>query len=127
MIRNFYRHKLLRYGFIGGISTLIHMGVAFGWLYWANGSVIISNMIGFMSAYLFSYTAQSLVVFSHPLSTPKAVRYFIVQFAALWISIGLTAALQNSPYLKTLLIVAIMPLATYTIHRIWTFKHHQEN
>lgn len=123
MIASLYRNKLVRYGVIGGVSTLIHTGIAFGWLYALNNSLIAANIAGFMVAYLFSYTIQSLLVFEHSLSVPKAVRYFIVQFTALWLSMGLSTLLERSPYIKTLLIVVAMPLITYTIHRFWTFEH----
>lgn len=127
MIASLYRRKLLRYGVIGGISTFIHMVIAFGWLYWVNDSIIIANILAFMISYVFSYAAQSKLVFKHSLNTTKALKYFIVQFSALWLSLGLSAFFKSSPYLKTLIILAIMPLITYIIHKFWTFAHPQEN
>jgi len=126
MISRLYHSKLVRYGFIGGVSTLIHLAIAFLWLYYATSSILMANMIGFIIAFIFSYSIQSLYVFVHPLSYAKAFKYFIVQFGALLLSILISNTLSEfSPYFKTVIVIAIMPLITFLIHKGWTFSHQQ--
>lgn len=123
MIRKITRHKIVRYGLVGTLSTLIHIMMAFLYIYYVNDSIFISNSVGFLSAFGFSYLLQSKVVFQHAVSYKKALKYFLVQFVALLVSIGISdfAPLDNA-YVKVILVVIILPLATYFIHKIWTFS-----
>lgn len=125
MIAKLYRSKLIRYALIGGTSTLIHLSVAFLWLYSVNTSLFLANTIGFSVAFIFSYTVQSRYVFLHPLSLPKALRYFVVQFGALLASLFLSNILVGyNSYIKTIIVVILLPLITFVIHKVWTFRHH---
>jgi putative flippase GtrA len=125
MISKLYHSKLIRYALIGGSSTLIHLGIAFLWLYAVNASLFFANTAGFSVAFIFSYTVQSRFVFLHPLSLPKAFRYFIVQFGALLSALILSNALVGyNSYIKTLIVVVLLPLITFVIHKLWTFRHY---
>lgn len=117
--------KLARYALIGGFSTLIHLGSAFLWLYTVNPSLFIANTAGFTIAFIFSYTVQSRYVFLHTLTFLKAFKYFIVQFGALLSALILSDMLVGvNNYVKTLLVVILLPLITFAIHKFWTFRHH---
>ncbi|MDD5159196.1 MAG: GtrA family protein [Sulfuricurvum sp.] len=125
IIVNLYQNKLIRYALIGGSSTLIHLGIAFLWLYTVNSSLFFANTAGFSVAFIFSYTVQSRYVFLHPLSPLKAFRYFLVQFGALLAALILSAMLVGyNSYIKTLIVVILLPLITFVIHKLWTFRHH---
>ena len=123
MIQKISRHKIVRYGLIGTLSTLIHITMAFLTIYYVNDSILISNCVGFLFAFGFSYLLQSTLVFQHAISYHKALRYFVVQVVALLLSIGISdfAPLDNA-YAKVVLVVIILPLSTYFIHKIWTFS-----
>ena len=126
-INRLYHSTLLRYALIGGVSTLIHISVAFCLIYFAQAGIYAANIVGFVTAYLFSYTFQSIFVFRHALSVHKAIRYFVIQFASLIISTILSNLFYYNPYIKTLLIIILMPLLTYITHKFWTFKTKQGN
>ncbi len=114
--------KIVRYGFVGAISTMIHIASAFLYLYLINDSIYMSNIIGFLAAFGFSYIVQSKLVFRHAVSYTKAMKYFIVQFISLLIAIAMSNYVPLSDtYLKVLLVIIILPLVTYTIHKMWTF------
>jgi len=117
--------RIVRYGVIGGISTLIHFLVAAAFLRYVSESLLWANVAGFLVAYIFSYTMQSLHVFGHALSVGKALRYFVVQFASLLASVYISDWLaQNfNVYVKTIFVIVLMPLITYVIHTFWTFAH----
>ncbi len=116
-------HKIVRYGIVGGFSTLIHIVAAYVYIYIVSDSIFISNIVGFLSAFSFSYLLQSKLVFKHAISYMKAFKYFIVQFFSLLIAIFISnyAPLENS-YLKVILVVILLPLITYLVHNIWTFS-----
>ena len=123
MIEYLFTHKLVRYAFIGGFSTLIHIAIASLYIYFIDQSLFQSNIVGFFVAYLFSYTIQSKFVFEKKLSTGKAFKYFLVQIGALLISILLTDTMNEyNSYIKTIAIALLLPLVTFFIHRFWTFK-----
>ena len=116
-------HKIVKYGLVGGISTLIHITAAYAYIYMVNNSIFISNIVGFLSAFGFSYIVQSKFVFKHAISYVRAFKYFIVQFISLLIAIVISdyAPLENS-YLKVILVIVLLPLITYFTHNVWTFS-----
>lgn len=122
-IKKLFNVKIVRYGLIGGVSTAVHVSVAFLYIYFLHDSLFIANTVGFFTAYWFSYTVQSKYVFEHSLSFAKAFKYLVVQFTSLLIAMGVTyyAPLENS-YLQTILVVLILPLVTFIVHKFWTFK-----
>lgn len=122
-LKSLLNFKIVRYGIIGGISTLIHLGITALYLYYVNSSLMESNIVGFMVAYIFSYIMQSAHVFGDAISWIKAFKYFIVQFGSLLSSILISDMTGDyNPYIKTLLVVILMPLITFIIHKFWTFK-----
>jgi putative flippase GtrA len=123
LIEYIFSHKLIRYGFIGGISTLIHIGVASLYIYFIDDSLLKSNISGFLSAYIFSYTIQSKFVFEHKVSFIKASKYFLVQICALLVAIFISDILEGfNSYLKSVVVAMLLPLVTFFIHKFWTFK-----
>jgi len=125
MIQKALEYKIIRYGLTGGISTAIHISIAYLYIYFIDASLFISNVLGFSVAFVFSYLVQSMFVFKHAINLTKAFKYFIVQFGSLLMSILIShyVPLENS-YVKTLIVVLILPLITYVVHKFWTFKEH---
>jgi len=123
LIEYLLQHKLVRYAFIGGFSTLIHITGASLYIYLVTPSLLQSNIVGFLLAYTFSYTIQSKFVFESQLSQAKAIKYFIVQVIALLIAIFLSDILDNfNTYIKTIIVALLLPLVTFFVHKFWTFR-----
>ena len=123
ILEQFFAYKIIRYGAIGSISTIIHFLIAFIYIYYINNSVLQSNIIGFLVAYIFSYIMQSKHVFNYSIELTRAFKYFIVQFGTLLFAIIISNIfyLLNS-YIKTIIVIALLPLITFFIHKFWTFK-----
>lgn len=119
-------YKIIRYGCIGGISTLIHIIVAFLYLRFVADSTLFSNLFGFVVAFVFSYSVQSIYVFEHRLSFGKAKRYLVVQLGALALSILVAKLLPYNNYVRVLIVAFILPVATFFIHKLWTFQEPKE-
>jgi putative flippase GtrA len=114
--------QLLRYGLIGLASTAIHLTVAFLLLGSFGAGLFLANMVGFLCAYVFSYLVQARFVFLAIISLKSAFRYFWVQFFALILSMQLSGWLESSGvYWQTLLVVLVIPVVTFFIHKLWTF------
>jgi len=123
LIAYLLQHKLVRYAFIGGVSTLIHIAGASLYIYFINSSLLQSNIVGFLLAYTFSYTIQSKFVFESTLNQAKAIKYFLVQVVALLIAIFVSDILDGySSYIKTIIVALLLPLVTFFVHKFWTFK-----
>lgn len=114
--------RIIKYGFVGIISTFIHLSIAWLYIYFVNNSLFQSNIMGFLIAYLFSYSVQSVYVFEHKVSLKKALKFFIVQLSALLLAILLSYFIDRSSYIETVFIIIVMPLITFVIHKFWTFK-----
>jgi len=116
-------YKIVRYILVGGVSTLIHVVAAYLYIYLVNdSSVFVSNIIGFFSAFGFSYIVQSKLVYKRAISYRKAFKYFVVQFISLLLVIFISDyAFVGNSYIKVLLVVVLLPILTYITHNIWTF------
>ncbi|PKF51304.1 GtrA family protein [Enterovibrio nigricans] len=115
--------RIVRFALTGGLATLMHVVAAFAMIHFFMTPVFVANVIGFACAFFLSYFLQSTFVFKQHLSLNNAFRFFTVQFSALVISQLISEIFQgSSPYLRVLIVVFLIPLVTYIIHKIWTFS-----
>ncbi len=122
-IKHLFSYKIVKYALVGGTATLIHIFVASLYIYFIHDSVLQSNIVGFLVAYVFSYIVQSMLVFEHAISMQKAIKYFIVQFSALLLAIFSSEVFDSyNSYLRTLIVAVLLPLITFVMHKFWTFK-----
>ena len=115
--------QLAKYGFFGVIATLVHLLSAWVIIYFFEVSVFVANTLAFFIAFIFSYIFQTIYVFNTTFHFKKFIKFFLVQYGTFLFSYFISDLfpIQNS-YLHTLVIVIIMPLVTFTIHKFWTFK-----
>ncbi|MBL6974066.1 MAG: GtrA family protein [Sulfurimonas sp.] len=119
--------QLIKYGLVGGVSTLIHIVTASLYIYFFHENIYIANALGFTIAFAFSYTVQSLYVFKHALDPLKLLKYFTVQFGALLVALESSNILSlENLYLQTVIISILLPIFTFIIHKIWTFKETED-
>jgi len=122
-IKNLTKYTLVRYILVGGTSTFIHIIVASLYAYFIIDSVFKANIIGFFVAYIFSYILQSKLVFKHILNIKTSMKYFIVQFLSLIFAITISTLFASfNIYIKILITSMLLPLITFVIHKLWTFK-----
>lgn len=123
IICKLFSYQIIRYGFIGCISTLIHFIVAITYLHFFDNNLFYANITAFIIAYIFSYLAQSFLTFKNKISFKKALKYFIIQIGVLLLSVTLSDILiQMNNYIKTYITILLMPLITFIIHKFYTFK-----
>ena len=119
--------QLIKYGLVGGVSTFIHIAIASLYIYLVHENVYIANALGFTLAFAFSYTVQSLYVFKHSLDSYKLLKYFTVQFGALLVALETSKFLSlENLYIQTVIISILLPIFTFAIHKIWTFKETED-
>ena len=117
----------MKYGLVGAISTFIHIAIASLYIYFLDENIFIANALGFCIAFSFSYTVQSLYVFEHNLEKGKFLKYFLVQMGALLLALFISSFLSlENLYIQTLIISILLPLITFVIHKLWTFKNTED-
>ena len=115
--------QILKYGIVGILSTLIHIGGASVFVRFFYESLFISNCVGFLTAFTFSYVAQSRLVFNADLTCKKAVMFFLVQSASLLLAVKTAESMDNfSIYFKIIIVAFLLPVITFFVHKIWTFS-----
>ncbi|MGL5291890.1 MAG: GtrA family protein, partial [Vibrionaceae bacterium] len=92
-------------------------------LYFFSSNTLIANVAGFSCAFGLSYYLQSYFVFKQKASAQNAWRFFVVQVGGLMIAQLISETLHSfSPYLRVVVVVGLIPLVTYFLHRIWTYS-----
>jgi len=116
-------YEIISYASIGIISTLIHVAIAYYYIFKVNNSVFQANIIGFFVAYFFSFTMQSKYVFKNKINFSRGIKYFLVQIFSLIISIIIISdLLEYNNYIKVIFTIMLLPLFTFIIHKFWTYK-----
>ena len=115
--------QFFRYVMVGGLAFLIHMLVAYMYLYYVEYSLFLSNTIAFFVAFAYSYSYQTLYVFRRKISLINLAKFLIVQL------IMITAAMLiidnisiYNYYIKTVFILIIITPISFLLHKFWTFN-----
>ena len=115
--------QFFRYVMVGGLASLIHMLVAYMYLYYVEYSLFLSNTIAFFVAFAYSYSYQTLYVFRRKISLINSAKFLIVQL------IMITAAMLiidnisiYNYYIKTVFILIIIAPTSFLLHKFWTFN-----
>jgi putative flippase GtrA len=120
--RMVFKPQIVKYGIVGIVSTLIHIGAASVFVRFFYESLIVSNSVGFLTAFTFSYVAQSKLVFNATLTSQKAVRFFLVQSLSLILAVKTAQLMEDfSIYFKIVIVAFLLPVITFLVHRMWTF------
>lgn len=128
MFDRLLEYRLVRFALTGGMATAIHIAVAFSFIHLIKDNVLYANILGFSIAFLFSYFAQTVLVFRQKVNLRNALRFFMVQFGALMISQTISELFSDwNSYIRVLMVVVILPIITYLIHKVWTYSGSSES
>ncbi len=122
------QYRVVRFGLTGGLATAIHVLVAFLFLHLVQDNVLYANVCGFTIAFIFSYFAQTVLVFRHKVNWGNAFRFFMVQFCALLTAQGISELFSDlNSYVRVIMVVFILPIITYIVHKFWTFSESKQS
>ncbi|KVV64761.1 sugar translocase [Burkholderia cepacia] len=119
------RTRLVRFGVSGLCSTAIHTLVAATLFAQFDATLVTANTIAFLCATAFSYLANTLWSFSSAVRTRNAVRFLAVTLAGFVETLLLARAAEALDVSRAMSIVAIallIPLTTFLLHRLWTYR-----
>jgi len=120
---SFENIQIFRYVMVGGVATLIHILVAYLYLYYIDYSLFLSNTIAFFIAFAYSYSFQTLYVFRSKISFINFAKFLIVQLmmvsAAMLIIDNISI---YNYYIKTVFVLIIITPTSFLLHKFWTFN-----
>ena len=115
--------QFFRYVMVGGLATLIHILVAYLYLYYIDYSLFLSNTIAFFIAFAYSYNFQTLYVFRSKISFINFVKFLIVQLIIIATTMLIIDNISiYNYYIKTVFVLILITPTSFLLHKFWTFK-----
>jgi len=117
--------QLSRFGIAGLAATAIHVIVAYSFITLVRHNSVMANGIAFMVANVFSYVFHTHWSFSAHTSIKNLNKFIIVSFIGLMLSISIAGIVDylHYPYQAGIaLVVMLVPLSTFILHKTWTYK-----
>lgn len=124
--------RLMRFSAVGGVATVIHIGIAMVLVAAAGANPTVGAMIGFATAFLVSYLGH----FRFTFAVSGRHRDFLLKFAvsslasfllsttAVWVATAVLG-INYKPALIALSI--IVPVCNYIVNRFWVFLQPEGN
>lgn len=119
--------QLFRFGIVGLTAAAIHFSIVVFLVQHYAMQPLVANVFGFCVAVQMSYWGNRLWTFQHSLALhrvafPRLLLVQLINFAANE-SLFSFLLLLHLPYAAALLIVlAILPIFTFTASKLWVFK-----
>jgi putative flippase GtrA len=118
--------RLARFSVVGGLATVVHIGVAMAAVAAAGASPTVGTMIGFVTAFLFSYIGHFRFTFAAPgryrdyllKFAVSSLASFVLSTGAVW---GATAILGIDYKPALIALAIIVPVCNYLVNRVWVF------
>lgn len=116
---------MLRFAVVGGLSTGLHVAVAYGAICQWGWMPSLANGLAYGVATMFSYAANATWTFSASVSPDNMWRFACVSACGLAFSMSIShaAAISGLPVWSGIaLVVLVVPFVTYVLHAKWTFS-----
>ena len=117
--------KGVRFAFTGIVVTLVHVILAIVSIELFHLSQVVANSFAFTLATLLSYCLNTRWSFTSKLGNRSLVRFMVVACIGLFVAAGISAMAQflGWPYVYGItLIVCVIPLISFSLHVLWTYK-----
>lgn len=116
--------QLIRFGWVGVLATLIHLGVAAILIYSPlNWHVVTVNVVAFMVAFQVSFWGHRYFTFRRP---GHMRRFLVAALLGMLIHNILLIVIYKigwfGEWLSILLAMAVAPIVVYLLSRFWVFR-----
>lgn len=119
--------RLWRFGSVGGLATLVHVGVGMGVHHLAGAAPLVANTVAFSAAVLVSFHGQTRLTFPDARRNAAAFLRFVATALAgfalsqfiVWI---VTGPSEERYWLALALSVATVPALTFILLRHWALR-----
>jgi putative flippase GtrA len=124
LVEEFWR--LARFSAVGGLATLVHIGVAMVAVAATEANPTVGAMMGFVAAFLVSYVGHFRFTFAAtggyrdylPKFAVSALASFLLSTGAVWVA---TAILGIDHKVALIALAIIVPVCNYLVNRFWVF------
>ena len=120
--------RIMRFGLVGGLATLTHASMSLLALNLLGLPALLSNLVGFLSAFLVSLTGHTFFTFAAPMSVKTSLKFAAVAIFAVSFSSVVILLAEAFTTLSGNIVVSIaafsIPVITYTCNSLWTFRSH---
>lgn len=117
--------QFLTFAVIGVANTLIHGFILVLLVELLGAAVVLSHLVAFMVANIFSYLMNSYFTFKTVLSIDGYVRFFLASLLALGLTLTLSWIMEElglNYMAGFLVIVAVVPLCSFMLMKLWAFQ-----
>ncbi|MCF3946429.1 GtrA family protein [Acidiphilium iwatense] len=117
--------RVMKFGVTGITSTAIYVGLSYTMIKILALEVIVSSIVAFIIASVFSYLVNTLWSFSEKPSPANLMKFATVTILGSAIS---SAILKNAItmgfgyWIGIIAILLIVPLMTFIAHHVWTYQ-----
>jgi putative flippase GtrA len=119
--------QIVRFGLVGVLATLVHMGVSLSAHRWLDAPPLLANSLGWCVAVGCSMAGHALFTFRQALTPARMLRFTLVSFASIAFSSLLVYAGEHLSRLPANVYLVgaplLTPVFTYLCHSLWTFSH----
>lgn len=119
--------QLLKFGIVGGTSTLMNSAVFLVLVDAIKVSPLLGNFIAFLCAFSISYLGHARWTFDHKTHNhARLIKFMVVSLIGLGINSGfvwlLTYILHEPPRMAIIPMVCITPIVIFFINKWWVFR-----
>lgn len=119
--------QLFRFGIVGSLAAAVHFSIVISLVEIAELQPLVANIFAFMISFQVSYFGHRRFTFAalteHRVALPRLLLVSSSAFAANEGLYYLFLTLFHLPYaLALFLVLAILPLLTFTISKVWVFR-----
>ena len=128
-MKGLVQRQFARFLCIGLGATAVHVAIAAHLIGTHMMPPALGNAIAFVFANLFSYLSQSAYVFQRPPTPVRYWRFLSVSLGGLALVAAISSGLEvlGVHYLVGIAaVVLVVPIATFGLHRLWTFRNRGE-
>lgn len=121
--------QLLRFAVVGVLLTIVHVVVCILLIEIAGAGSVSANAVAFVVATLLGYVVNTRWSFASPLSRRAFQRYAVVAGSGFVLTVAISALIARLglPYGAAItLIVTVVPLLSFGLHRFWTYRNADE-
>lgn len=120
--------QFIRFAFIGGLNTLIHGAILAMCVEIFNVEVVLSNLIAFMAANVFSYFMNATFTFKVAPAFSAYLKFFLASLLSLGLTLLISwiAKFYGAHYLVGFLfVIVLVPLLSFFMMKFWAFSGSQ--
>ncbi|MEZ5503557.1 MAG: GtrA family protein [Halioglobus sp.] len=120
-----WHRQFIRFGFVGLVSTAVHVTVAFLLLDVFDLSLLIANICAFFTAMSFSYFGNAMWSFEAKSDAKSVARFFCASAVTLTMITLISNWVTETglpPYFGIFIIALVIPIVGFILQKIWVFN-----